>query len=237
MWLSQRLWPAFAELTLAFAGLLAGVLATTLVMSGITEVAGSGTPLRLLGGPLITLVAVFVYRRLGEQASRARAVPPEPAASPLAPAACRTTAWVVLAGVAASLLGSFGLGFVLEAIGLPVAEQANVLKIAADARAGEGLGDAAMLVLAALVVAPIAEELLFRDLLWRRVRGVGGAGLAYAISAFGFAIIHANPAGFVIYAWLGVCFAMTLQRTGRIGAAIAVHMGNNAVVLAALFWG
>lgn len=235
MWVKTRLWPALAELALAFCGLLAGFLAATLGIAALTELLGDDTPFGLLGGPLITIVAVVVYAKLGAQATRTRAIA-EPVASPLPKAPLGRSAAVVVGALAVALAGSFLIGILLTLVGMPVAEQGHVLEIAARAKAGEGLAEAAMLVLAALLLAPIAEELLFRDLLWRRVRAIAGPGLAYALSAFGFAAIHGNPAGLFIYAWLGVCFAYALQRTGRAGAAIAVHMGNNAYVLAALFF-
>jgi membrane protease YdiL (CAAX protease family) len=211
-------------------------LVTSLLLTGAKELLGEGTPVVLLGGPLITLVAVFVYRQLGTQAERAR--PNQtPVALPLSPQSLGVTAGVVVVATVAALGGSFLLGLGLDAVGLPVQEQGSVLEIADRARAGEAWGEAAMLVLAALILAPVAEELLFRQLLWRRVRRIAGPGLAYALSAFGFAAIHGNPAGVVIYAWLGVCFAAALSRTGRVGAAIAVHVANNAFVLVGLFFG
>jgi membrane protease YdiL (CAAX protease family) len=83
----------------------------------------------------------------------------------------------------------------------------------------------------------VTEEWLFRGLLFRRVSMRSGRALAYGISALAFAAIHDNPAGFVVYLWLGVVFAAVLERTGRLWAAVAVHMGNNAYVLAMLFSG
>jgi membrane protease YdiL (CAAX protease family) len=39
---------------------------------------------------------------------------------------------------------------------------------------------------------------------------------------------------FVIYVWLGLVFARAYARTGRLSAAVAVHLGNNAITLALL---
>jgi membrane protease YdiL (CAAX protease family) len=52
-------------------------------------------------------------------------------------------------------------------------------------------------------------------------------------SALLFAAIHLNLQGFVVYAWLGLVFARVYVVTGRLGAAVAVHFGNNAITLAA----
>ncbi len=236
MWVKTRLWPALAELALAFCGLLAGSLVVDLGNRGLSALVGSHTAITLLLGPLVTFVAVFVYAKLGQFLVRSSG-DRDDAAPPLPRASVRTTIGVVFVALAAALLGSFALGLLLDLLGLPVAEQGRVLEIAERARHGEGIAEATMLVVAALLLAPVAEELLFRDLLWQRVRTLGGPTLAYAVSMFGFAIIHGNPAGLFIYAWLGLCFAWALQRTGRVSAAIAVHMGNNAYVLVALFFG
>ena len=235
MWVKTRLWPALAELALAFCGLLAGFLVASLGISALTELVGDDTPIGMLAGPLITFVAVVVYAKLGQQASRTRA-DAAPVAPDLPRAPLAKTAGIVVVALAAALIGSFVLGMLLNMLGFPVAEQGHVLEIAERARNGEGIAEAATLVVAALLMAPVAEELLFRELLWRRVRTIAGPGLAYTLSAFGFAAMHGNPAGLFIYAWLGLCFAWALQRSGRIGAAIAVHMGNNAYVLVALFF-
>jgi membrane protease YdiL (CAAX protease family) len=228
--------PALSEVALAFAGLLAGYLVAMLVVGGLQAAGVHPGPLGLLAGPLITAVAVVVYRKLGEQSSRYHPHV-RPVLGPLAPVPWSSAAVTTALAIVVALVGSMGLGIVLDLLGVPVAEQGHVVEIAEAARAGERLGEAAMLTLSALVAAPIVEELLFRHLLFRRIRRQSGRAFAYALSAFGFAVIHANPAGLVIYAWLGLCFAYTLERTGRISAAILVHVGNNAYVLAALFVG
>jgi hypothetical protein len=93
-----------------------------------------------------------------------------------------------------------------------------------------------VLVFAALVAAPIAEEWFYRGLLFRRIYAVGGQLTALVVSAFAFAVIHLNWSGLIIYFWLGLVFAATYRICGRLWCAMVVHAGNNAVALALLFW-
>ncbi len=143
----------------------------------------------------------------------------------------------MLLGIVIALAGSIALGLLVELLQGQVKEQQTVLEITQAARA-EGLTtEAVLLAVSALVMAPIAEEWLFRRTLFLRVRARSGRLIAYCLSAAGFAAIHNNPAGFVVYLWLGLVFAAVLERTGRFWAAVGVHMGNNGYVLAMLFWG
>jgi len=238
-WLERRLWPGIAELGMAFAGLVLGYLVVGTVFRAIASDA-----LMLGAAAVMTAVAALFYGKVGprwgEAVEEAGVAEPDPDPPVLvvpkvtAPAAMAGT---IVLGIAAALGGSMAVGLLFEWLGLLVQEQARVLEIVEGAH-GNGFGaEAIMLVAAALVLAPVAEEWLFRGLLFRRVAVRSGRGLAYCISALAFAAIHDNPAGFVVYLWLGLVFAAVLERTGRLWAAVAVHMGNNAYVLAMLFFG
>ena len=197
--------------------------------------------------PLATLAAALLYGWLGRRVDRL-AVPatrllgpslaPRPAAHLALDAAIArpTAAGRTLAEIAfhvlLALAGSYLIALLMHALGLPVAEQGLVLELTAsgDLRRPE----LAILTLSALVLAPLGEELFFRRQLLRRSWRSGGPLAAYLASALLFAAFHGNLQGFIIYAWLGLVFAHAYARTGRIGAAIAVHFGNNAVTLAIL---
>jgi membrane protease YdiL (CAAX protease family) len=237
MWLKRRLWPGIAELGMAFAGLVLGYLVVGVAFRAIADDA-----LMLAGAALMTAVAALFYGKVGPRWSEAVEEVQEPDPNPPTPVAPRATTPVAVVGaialgVVAALAGSLVLGWVFEWIGLVVKEQARVLDIVGGAQAHGFGAEATMLVVAALVLAPVTEEWLFRGLLFRRVAVRSGRALAYGISALAFAAIHDNPAGFVVYLWLGVVFAAVLERTGRLWAAVAVHMGNNGYVLAMLFSG
>jgi membrane protease YdiL (CAAX protease family) len=234
MWLKRRLWPGAAELGMAFAGLVLGYLVVGVVFGAV------GNDALMLGAaPVMTALAAVFYAKIGPRWAEAVEDVGEPDPDPPVPVAPRATgplavAGTVVTGVLAALLGSVALGWLFEQLGLQVQEQSRVLEIIEGSRTGFG-PEAIMLVVSALLLAPIAEEWFFRGLLFRRVSARSGRALGYGISAVAFAAIHGNPAGFVVYLWLGLVFAAVLERTGKLWAAVAVHMGNNGYVLAVLF--
>lgn len=77
------------------------------------------------------------------------------------------------------------------------------------------------------VVAPIAEELIFRGLIFRRLLDDMRVGWAIGISAFFFGIYHGNVLQFLYAGILGACFAYCYYRLGSLWAPILLHMGAN----------
>lgn len=220
---------------MAFAGLVLGYL----VVGVIFGVVGSEA-LMLAAAPVMTGLGAWFYGMLGPRWAEAVEDVGDPDPAPpvrIAPQATTplTVGATIIAGIVAALLGSIAVGWGFELIGLQVQEQSRVLDIVRDAQTGGFGPEAIMLIVSALVLAPVAEEWLFRGLLFRRVGERSGRALAYGISAVAFAAIHGNPAGFVVYLWLGLVFAAVLEHTGRLWPAIAVHMGNNGYVLVLLF--
>lgn len=183
--------------------------------------------------PLLTALGAILYalgvRLLGE-----------PVDVPIPAYAARGGAggavlWVLL-GIAAALGGSFLLGQLMVILGVPVEEQPEIVATVERALTS-GVGpDTVALIVAAVALAPVTEEWLFRGRLFRRIHARTQAlAYAYPFSAAAFAIIHANPSGYAVYAWLGLVFAYAYHRTGRLWAAMLVHMGNNALALGGLF--
>jgi len=129
------------------------------------------------------------------------------------------------------VVGSSLIAGLVELMGWAVKEQKSVEEIFAP-RSG-GLSDEAyFLIPAAVIGAPIAEELVFRGLLFRRLALTVPSWLAYAASALAFAAIHGNPSGLPIYILQGLLFAAVYAKTGRLSAAIAVHFLNNLITVA-----
>jgi membrane protease YdiL (CAAX protease family) len=154
--------------------------------------------------------------------------PPAPFAAPAPPL---TALGQVLLHLLLAVLGSYVLAIAMHLLGFPVAEQPLVVEISTGPRLGPEI---AVLTISALLLAPLGEELLFRGQLFRRLAARAGLPAAYVTTALLFAAIHLNLQGFVVYAWLAVVFARVYVVTGRLGAAVAVHFGNNAITLAAL---
>ena len=85
-----------------------------------------------------------------------------------------------------------------------------------------------------VVVAPIVEELFFRGLLLETMRARWGTVVAVVGSSVFFGATHFQALQFAGLTAAGLVFAAAVVRTGRVGSAIAVHMGFNATTFAAL---
>ncbi len=81
-----------------------------------------------------------------------------------------------------------------------------------------------------VLFAPVAEEYLFRGMLYRALDREWGGWLAVVGSAVFFAIYHPPLAWAPVFA-VGLCNALLFKRTGRLAPAVALHMVYNATVL------
>ncbi len=81
----------------------------------------------------------------------------------------------------------------------------------------------------ATLVAPVAEELLFRGILFPFVRDLGKPRLAFWGSAILFGAIHGNLAAFIPLVCFGALLAALYLRTGNLLAPIAAHALFNFV--------
>jgi uncharacterized protein len=130
----------------------------------------------------------------------------------------RRDAWMILAGV--------GLEIALVAMIYPISnlvdnQRQDVVKELQNAR-GVHL---ALIALAAGVVAPICEELLFRGLLLRALRRRMPVVAAVAVSALVFALAH--PA--VDPSWGTFAIVPALFALGAVSGAVAVRRGDLSV--------
>lgn len=115
--------------------------------------------------------------------------------------------------------------WVLNALNIP-ADQQDLLRLftATDSAVLFGV----MVVLATLV-APLAEELLFRAALFRYLRTRIPRWLALLLPGTVFAALHVNwtnldgLASFAPLIALAVVFSLAYERTGRIGTAVVAH--------------
>ncbi len=79
------------------------------------------------------------------------------------------------------------------------------------------------MLLVACVLAPIYEEMIFRAGIYRFCRQKLGRGWAMLISGVCFGALHANWAGFVPLAMLGMGLALVYEATGSIRGPIIAH--------------
>lgn len=182
----------------------------------------------LLLAPLATGVAAFACARLAPLLS-GEETPSFERATPQSLAQSTQTA--VLAFVAA-VGGSVLLGWISqEVLGIEVQEQRRILELFARRDPVE-LGALAVTV---VLLAPLAEEWLFRWVVFRRLRHWVPLAWAAGLSSLLFAAVHANASGLATYVWLGLCFTFALHRSGRLGCAVFVHAANNAATFLLLF--
>lgn len=96
-------------------------------------------------------------------------------------------------------------------------------------------GDPTVILVAFVVVAPVAEELFFRGVVynaWERERGPRVALLG---SAALFAAIHGSLFSLVPIFALGVALALVYRSTRSLPATMAMHAGFNAISVALAF--
>jgi membrane protease YdiL (CAAX protease family) len=88
------------------------------------------------------------------------------------------------------------------------------------------------------LLAPLAEELIFRGLLFGWLEGRWNARMAWIVSSLAFAAAHIDRAHIVLVLPLGLLFGWLRWRTGSLLPSLAAHaINNSAAVLAARFAG
>jgi len=107
----------------------------------------------------------------------------------------------------------------LKWAGLPVVRQELVDRFL-EVKSPVALG---LMIVVALAVAPIGEEIAFRAGLYRFLRARAPRWVALTASAGLFALIHANWVSFLPLFVLGVVFALAYEQTGLIAVPILAH--------------
>ena len=77
------------------------------------------------------------------------------------------------------------------------------------------------------VIAPLAEEIVFRWLIYLRLRDYMRMGFAMVISGLIFGIYHGNLVQAVYAGLLGMFFAYFLEISGCLWSSVLLHMGAN----------
>lgn len=88
------------------------------------------------------------------------------------------------------------------------------------------------LVLSAVIIAPIAEEIIFRGYIFRVTREYTGFWPGALFSGLLFGVIHFNVLGFPVLALFGVMLAFIYEKTKTIWAPIACHAAFNGFQVA-----
>jgi membrane protease YdiL (CAAX protease family) len=88
----------------------------------------------------------------------------------------------------------------------------------------------------AVVLAPVAEEFIFRGILFPFFKQRGFPKLAWFGVSFLFALIHGNPPIFISLFVLALALTWLYEKTDNLLAPIAVHASFNGINLIALQW-
>lgn len=79
-----------------------------------------------------------------------------------------------------------------------------------------------------VLLAPAAEELIFRGLVQNRLKEGWGAGVGILLSAFLFGAYHGNMVQFIYAFCMGIVLAVLYETTHSLLIPIAAHMASNA---------
>ncbi len=120
----------------------------------------------------------------------------------------------------------------LEKLGWPSEDQAAV-KLVTDAKSW---WTTVYLGVFAVVIAPVAEEFIFRGMLFPFVKQLGWPKLAWFGVSFLFALIHLNAPTFVPLFVFALALTWLYEKTDNLLAPITAHALFNATNLAVLLW-
>jgi len=87
-----------------------------------------------------------------------------------------------------------------------------------------------LVVIQALVLAPLVEEVMFRGILFEEVRRRWGVAAAYVLSSLVFALLHRPGLGAVPIFIIALSLAYAYHRYG-LPASIMIHFLQNAAAL------
>lgn len=85
-----------------------------------------------------------------------------------------------------------------------------------------------LLIIATVLLGPAAEEIIFRGLVYERLKHYVKLPLAILISAALFGIYHGNVIQFIYATIMGTILAFYYEKSGGILAPVAAHMMMNA---------
>ena len=124
----------------------------------------------------------------------------------------------------------------IQAFGDQVEPQKLVTLIAEESAKKENIPTLIFFVVMAVVVAPIAEEILFRGILYPAIKQIGYPRLAAIGTAFLFALFHVNLLTFASLTVVALGLIALYEFTDNLLAPITAHAVFNASNLVMLIW-
>ena len=131
--------------------------------------------------------------------------------------------WGVLAWIGSTVV-IVAVGWLLEQLGQPPQPEAAERAIA--------MLDPWVVIVAVVFLAPVAEEIFFRGVVFNAWLREGGRKWAYIGSAALFAVIHLSLLSLLPIFLLGLALAWVYERTGNLLAPIAMHATVNGISVA-----
>ena len=105
------------------------------------------------------------------------------------------------------------------------------------AQAFDNAGPLIVIVVGAVFMAPVIEELFFRGFLYGGLEGRWGWLFAAVVSSLLFGLAHLSPYALVPFTAVGFLFAWSFRYTGSITSSIVAHAIVNTVSVAILWAG
>jgi membrane protease YdiL (CAAX protease family) len=213
------------------------LLALALVIAAVLNVPFSDDAAALLGGGQMTLLGAFVILvstqvglllvswLLVFRPNALAALPSFPGREP-AMAAALGIGWGVVAWIASTAAIAL-VAWLLELVGEPPVPEAAERAIA--------IADPWLVVFSVVILAPIAEELFFRGVVYNAWRREAGRRWGLIGSAVLFAVIHLSILSLVPIFILGLALAWIYERTNTLVAPIAMHATVNGISVALAF--
>lgn len=90
--------------------------------------------------------------------------------------------------------------------------------------------------LAIVIAAPLVEELLFRGIVYKRIREIAGVRMAILLSALYFGVYHMNVVQGIYAFLLGILLAWIGEKYQSLGAPILFHAAANFLSVVCTEW-
>lgn len=190
---------------------------------------GAAFQLGMLGGALL---AGLYLRFIPGSAASVASVPSSTGTRTATPTSSPLLAGTITFLISLPVINGIGLGWktILALLDFSTPEQSMVDVF----RTTDDPALLILMIVLAVVIAPLTEEFIFRAGLFRYLRTRISRPFAMVLPALIFAYFHDNLAAFVPLLALGVVFAFAYERTGRISVPIIAHglFNLNTIVLA-----
>ncbi|MBQ1310909.1 MAG: CPBP family intramembrane metalloprotease, partial [Blautia sp.] len=178
----------------------------TVVITGITAA-------------VVMVPAALLYQKDAQKRYRLQRIPSEYGQNLSLP----DMVLLLLLGGAAALTGNLLMGIVQNYI-----QPDTYMEMIGTITEGKGIWT---LVLFLGFLAPIGEEMIFRWLVYLRLRDILGFPAACLLSGVIFGIYHGNLFQGIYAGVLGILFACVMEWTGNVWASAFLHIGANSVTL------